>query len=131
VRWPTSSVRLMRLTKQLHAANSCSMLNNPRAQEMHGMRKGKAKVNVGTALLIIAFVLYIVVPWAMKLWAVAAIRADEPIEEAVLHMSFSLYSMLAALLVGITGLVTLIVGAIQLRRHKKAQLEHPAAFDKA
>ena len=95
------------------------------------MRKGKDKVNVGTALLIIAFVLYIVVPWAMKLWAAAAIRADAPIEEAVLHMSFSLYSMLAALLVGITGLVTLIVGAIQLRRHKKAQLEHPAAFDKA
>jgi hypothetical protein len=91
------------------------------------MKKGKGKATIGTALLVIAAVLYVVVPAIQKLGVSAAVRAGAPAEELMQYMRVALFSMAAGLFIGIPGLVALIVGVVQLRRNRNTQLEHRPA----
>ena len=93
------------------------------------MRKGDGKTIFGTALLLMAAVLFVVVPAVQKLRALAAVRASAPPEELAQYTSVALFSAAAGLFVGIAALILLIAGIVQGRRNGKTELEHPTAPD--
>ncbi len=97
-------------------------LEQDESKEMHGMKKGKSKTIIGTTMVTIAAVLYIIVPAVLKFSAFATAQAGAPPEELIQYMHFALFAMAAGLVIGIPGFITLVVGIVQTRRSKTTQL---------
>lgn len=87
------------------------------------MRKGKGMTILGTALLLMAAVMFVVVPAVQKLRASAAVRVSAPPEDLAHYISVALFSAAAGLFVGIAALILLIVGIVQAQKNRKTELE--------